>query len=43
MVESDPFAIATAQAKKLGYTNFDDGSPGAKKRDEIAEGVKENL
>ena len=36
----NPFAVATAQAKKMGYKNFDDGSPGEKKRDEIAEAIK---
>jgi len=38
----NPFAVATAQAKKMGYKNFDDGSPGEKKRDEIAEAIKRN-
>ena len=35
-----PFAVATAQAKKMGYKNFDEDSPGQKKRDEIAEAIK---
>jgi len=36
----EPFAVATAQAQKLGYTDFSEGSPGAKKRSEIAEAIK---
>ncbi len=36
----EPFAVATAQAQKLGYTDFSEGSPGAKKRSEIAESIK---
>lgn len=36
----NPFAVATAQAKKMGYKNFDEGGPGEKKRDEIAEAIK---
>ena len=37
----NPFAVATAQAKKHGYDDFSEGSAGAKKRDEIAEALKE--
>ena len=37
----NPFAVATAQAKKQGYEDFSEGSAGAKKRDEIAEALKE--
>jgi len=40
-VKNNPFAIATAQAKKQGYEDFSEGSAGAKKRDEIAEALKE--
>jgi len=36
-------AIATAQAKKEGYKKFTDGSPGDKRRDKIAEEIKESL
>ena len=40
-VIDNPFAVATATAKKQGYRDFSDGSPGEKKRDEIAEALKE--
>lgn len=33
------FAAATSQAKKMGYKDFSEGSPGRKKRDEIAEAI----
>lgn len=36
-----PFAIATHTAKKMGYKDFSEGSPGREKRDEIAEKLKE--
>ena len=36
----NPFAVATAQAKKMGYSNFTEGSEGNKKREEIAEAIK---
>jgi len=36
----DPYATATAVAEKMGYTKFDEGSAGAKKRDEIAESIE---
>ena len=36
----NPFAVATAQAKKMGYSDFTEGSGGDKKRDEIAEALK---
>ncbi len=36
----NPFAVATAQAKKMGYKKFKEGSPGENKRDEIAEALK---
>jgi hypothetical protein len=44
IIEKDvenPFAVATAQAKKQGHKDFSEGSAGAKKRDEIAEALKE--
>ena len=37
----NPFAVATAAAKKEGYKDFSEDSAGAKKRDEIAEAIKE--
>ena len=37
---SDAFAVATAQAKRSGHKDFSEGSPGEKKRDEIAEAIK---
>ena len=37
---ANPFAVATAQAKKLGYDDFKEGSEGDKKRKEIAEALK---
>ena len=37
----NPFAVATAAAKKEGYKDFSEGSDGEKKRDEIAEAIKE--
>lgn len=36
-----PFAVATAQAKKEGHTDFSEGTPGRERRDEIAEAIKE--
>jgi len=36
----NPYAVATAQAKKMGYKNFKEGSPGEEKVDEIAEAIK---
>ena len=36
----NPFAVATAQAKRMGYKNFKEGSAGDKKRDKIAEALK---
>ena len=36
----NPFAVATAQAKKMGYSKFGEGSLGEEKRDEIAEAIK---
>ena len=32
--------IATAQAKKEGYTSFKPGSPGARKREQIATAIE---
>ena len=40
-VMGNPFAVATTAAKKQGYRDFSDGSPGKKKRDEIAEAIKD--
>ena len=37
---TNPFAVATAQAKRMGYKNFKEGSSGDKKRDKIAEALK---
>ena len=36
----NPFAVATAQAKKQGHADFSEGSSGKKKRDIIAEAIK---
>lgn len=36
----EPFAVATAAAKKMGHKDFSEGSPGREKRDEIAEELK---
>ena len=36
----EPFAVATAQAQEEGFSDFSEGSPGEKRRDEIAEGIK---
>lgn len=36
----DPYAVATAVAERMGYTNFKEGSAGQKKRDEIAESIE---
>ena len=36
----NPFAVATSQAKKMGYSNFTEGSTGDKKRKNIAEAIK---
>ena len=38
----NPFAIATAMAKKKGFKNFSDDSKGDKYRDKITEGIKES-
>ena len=38
----NPFAVATAQAKKMGYTDFSEGSAGEEKRGEIAEALKKS-
>ena len=38
--ENNPFAIATAQAKKQGYSNFKEGGSGDPQRKKIAEAVK---
>ena len=37
----EPFAVATAGAKEQGFTDFSGGSKGDRKRDEIAEAIKE--
>lgn len=34
------YAVATTQAKKLGVTDFSEGSPGRKKREEIVRALK---
>jgi len=39
--QQNPFAIATAKAKEMGYSDFSEGSKGRKKRSEIAEAIKE--
>lgn len=39
--QQNPFAIATAKAKEMGYSDFSEGSEGDKKRGEIAEAIKE--
>ena len=39
--QQNPFAIATAKAKEMGYSDFSEGSEGNKKRGEIAEAIKE--
>ena len=36
----NPFAVATAQAKDEGFSDFSEGSPGDKRRSEIAEAIK---
>lgn len=36
----EPFAVATQRAKEEGFSDFSEGSPGRKRRDEIAEGIK---
>jgi len=36
----NPFAVATAQAKKLGYSDFSEGGAGKRKRSNIAEALK---
>jgi len=38
--KNNPFAIATAQAKKEGYEDFSDGAEGEERRGEIAESIK---
>ena len=38
----NPYAVATAQAKRMGYKNFKEGSSGDKKRDKIAEALKKH-
>lgn len=35
-----PFAAATAQAQEEGFSDFSEGSPGRKRRSEIAEAIK---
>ena len=40
--EVNPYAIATAMAKKKGYKNFAEDSKGDKYRDKITEGIKES-
>ena len=35
----EPFAVATETAKRMGYSDFSEGSEGATKRDEIAEAL----
>jgi hypothetical protein len=37
------FRIATAQAKREGYKSFKPGSPGDKRRREIAEAIAEKM
>ncbi len=39
--EVNPYAIATAMAKKKGFKNFSEDSKGDKYRDKITEGIKE--
>lgn len=39
----DPYAVATAGAKKMGYKDFAEGSEGRAKRDEIAEALKKSV
>ena len=39
--QQNPFAIATAKAKEMGYSDFSEGSEGNTKRGEIAEAIKE--
>jgi len=39
--QQNPFAIATAKAKDMGYSDFSEGSEGNTKRGEIAEAIKE--
>jgi hypothetical protein len=41
--KSTAIAIATAQAKKMGYKKFTEGSPGDKKRDKLAKEIKRSL
>jgi len=36
----EPFAVATQRAKDEGFSDFSEGSPGDKRRSEIAEGIK---
>ena len=38
--QQNPFAIATAKAKEMGYSDFSENSEGDKKRGEIAEAIK---
>ena len=38
----NPYAIATAMAKKKGFKNFAEDSKGDKYRDKITEGIKES-
>lgn len=35
----DPYAVGTAVAEEMGYSDFSEGSEGRSKRDEIAEAV----
>lgn len=39
----NPFAVATAAAKKMGYKDFAEGSPGKEKKGEIAEAIKRTM
>ncbi len=34
------WAVATSQAEEEGFSDFSEGSPGRKRRDEIAESIK---
>ena len=36
----EPFAVATQRAKEEGFSDFSEGSPGRKRRSEIAEAIK---
>ena len=41
LTEGSKHAIATARAKAKGFTDFSEGSAGAKERKKIAEGIAE--